>query len=112
MPDLFSFKRGIYGPARIVTLNGNGLTNLDGIDSVKFVYRTLVDGVPVEERNEIVATVHDSAAMQVLVTFSALDVDVEAKYQWQVEVVVGGVTMAFPEKGFYTFSVTDNIEAV
>lgn len=104
--DLFSFKRGARLPTRTITLVGNGLTNLDGIDGVKFVYRT----AGVEERKEIVASVADSAAMKVQVAFGATDVAVEAKYQWHVEVTIGGLIMCFPEKGFFTFSVTDTIE--
>jgi hypothetical protein len=112
MADSFSFKRGARLPVRVITITGNGLTNLDVIDSAKFVYRALVDSVPVEERREIAASVFDSDAMQVSVAFAALDVSVEGKYQWHIEVAVSGLLMYFPEKGFYTFSVTDNIEAL
>lgn len=105
--DAFSFKRGARLPVRIVTLSGNDLSNLDGIASATFVYRA----IGVDERKEIAATVYDSAAMQVSVAFGAIDVATEGKYQWQVEVDVGGLVMTFPEKGFYTFSITDNIEA-
>ena len=109
MADAFSFKRTARLPIRVITLAGNGLSNLDGIDpgSVKFVYRQ----AGVEERKEIAGTVQDSAAMKVAIPFGAIDVATEGKYQWQIEVTVGGLTMCFPEKGFYTFAVTDNIEA-
>jgi hypothetical protein len=108
MADAFSFKKGVRLPSRTITLSGNGLTTLVGVDQVVFVYRKK----GVAERNEIIAVVTDAAAMKVRVDFGALDVDEIATYQWQCEAVVGGERMAFPEKGFYTFSVTENIEAV
>lgn len=104
--DSFSFKRGARLPARIVQLAGNGLTSLDGISGATFVYRK----IGISERKTIAANVHDSAAMQVSVAFGAIDVATEGKYQWQIEVDIGGLVMSFPEKGFYTFSITDNIE--
>lgn len=105
--DQFTFKKGARLPVRIFTLAGNGLANLDGIAGADFVYRRM----GVEERKTIAATVSDSAALQVSVAFGALDVATEGKYQWHIEVDVGGLVMCFPEKGFNTFSVTDNIEA-
>lgn len=110
MSDAFSFKLGMRLPTRILTLAGNGLTSLATIDvgTIKFVYRKK----GVAERNEIAATIFDSAKMQIAVNFGTVDTDELAQYQWHVEAKVGGLLMAFPEKGFYTFSVTETIGAV
>ena len=106
MADLFSFKKGARLPSRTITLVGNGLTTLTGIDNAKFIYRK--SGVV--ERTEILAVVVDVDLLQIRVDFAALDVDEISKYQWHVEVTIGGLVMCFPEKGFYTFSVTETIE--
>lgn len=107
MTDSFSYKQGAQLPSRIVTLSGNDLANLDAIDvdSIKFVYRV----VSKPERQEIVCTISDSATMKIEVDFSALDTDTIAQYQWHVEAKQDGLLMYFPEKGFFTFSVTENI---
>lgn len=108
MSDQFSYKRGMRLPSRIITLSGNGLTSLDSIDanSLKFVYRRK----GVTERKEIAAMVVDEATMRIMVDFGAVDTAVIAQYQWHVEATIGGLPMAFPELGFYTFSITDTIE--
>lgn len=107
MVDAFSFKKGMRLPSRTIVLAGNGVTSLAQLDpgSIKFVYRKK----GVVERNEILATITDAAAMKVRVDFAALDVDEIAAYQWHVEATIGGLGMAFPERGFYQFSVTDTI---
>lgn len=110
MSDAFSYKRGMRLPSRIVTLAGNGLTTLDTVDpgSINFVYRTKA----ANERKLIAAVVVDAAAMKVEIDFGSVDTSVIAQYQWHIEATVGGLPMAFPERGFYTFSVTDQIEVV
>lgn len=108
MSDAFSFKKGARLPSRTLTLSGNGITTLTGVDSVTFVYRE--SGVT--ERRTIAAVITDAPNMKVRVDFGASDVAAIKKFQWHVEAVVGGLTMCFPEKGFYTFSVTEAIEAV
>lgn len=106
--DAFSFKRGMRLPSRIVTLVGNGLANLDSIDpgSIKFVYRKK----GVVERNLITATVVSSTAMTIKVDFGTLDTDELARYEWHIEATIGGLGLAWPERDFYTFSVTETIE--
>lgn len=106
MSDAFSYKRGMRLPRRIITLAGNGLTTLSAVDSIKFVYRKM----GAVERNEIVAAVVDAAALTIEVDFGTVDTDEIAQYQWHVEVTVSGLVMAFPERNFYTFSVTATIE--
>lgn len=108
MSDAFSYKRGMRLPSRIITLTGNGLTSLTGVDpgSIKFVYRT--QGT--HERSVIVASVVDSPTMKIEVDFGAVNTGTIAQYQWHVEATVGGLPMAFPEKGFYTFSIVETIE--
>jgi hypothetical protein len=109
MADAFSYKLGMRLPSRIITLSGNGLTSLDLIDpgSIKFVYRRK----GVVERNEITATIVNSAKMQIAVDFGAVDTDEIAQYQWHVEARIGALPMAFPEVDFYTFSITGTIAA-
>lgn len=106
--DAFSYKRGMRLPARIITLTGNGVTTLAALDSnsIKFVYRKK----GVVERKLIAATISDAAAMKIEVDFGTIDTATIAQYQWHVEAAIGGLVMAFPELGFYTFSVTDTIE--
>lgn len=106
--DAFSYKRGMRLPSRIITLVGNGVTNLTAIDpgSIKFVYRPK----ETNQRKEIAASVVDAALMKIDVDFGAVDTSVAAQYQWHVEATIGGLVMAWPEKGFYTFSVTETIE--
>jgi len=108
MSDVFSYKRGMRLPSRIITLSGNGLTSLDTVDSgsVKFVYRRK----GIAERIEISAIVIDEALMRIEVDFSSVDTGTIGQYQWHVEAKVGGLPMAFPERGFYTFSITETIE--
>ena len=108
MSDAFSYKRGMRLPARIITLSGNGLTNLDTITpgSIVFVYRKK----GTTTRTTIAASVVSSAAMTVRVDFGSVDTAVIAQYQWHVEASIGGLAMAFPEQGFYTFSITEQIE--
>jgi hypothetical protein len=107
--DAFSYKKGMRLPSRIITLAGNGVTSLAQLDvgSIKFVYRKK----GVVERNEILATIVDAAARTISVDFGTVDTDEIAQYQWHVEARIGGLSMAFPEVGFYTFSVTDPIAA-
>jgi len=108
MSDAFSYKRGMRLPNRIITLAGNGLSNLDTVDpgSLNFVYRT--SGFT-GERKVIAAAISESAAMKIEVDFASIDTSVVAKYQWQVEATIGGLPLAWPESGFYTFSITDTI---
>lgn len=108
MKDSFSYKKGMRLPSRFITLAGNGVTSLTQLDvgSIKFVYRKV--GFPLE-RNVIDATIVDAAAMRISVDFGTVDTDELAQYQWHVEAKIGGLPMAFPEVGFYTFSVTDTI---
>lgn len=108
--DAFSYKRGARLPVRIVTLAGNGLSDLSSLDvgSILFVYRT----IGVDERKTITATIFDSPTMKIRVDFGAIDSATLGKYQWHIEAQVGGLTMCFPEKGFYSFSITDQIEVV
>lgn len=105
----FSYKKGMRLPSRIITLAGNGVTSLAQLDSgsIKFVYRKK----GVVERNEILATIVDAAARTIAVDFGAVGTDELATYQWHVEAKIGGLPMAFPEEGFYTFAVTDTIAA-
>lgn len=107
MKDAFSYKKGMRLPSRFITLAGNGVTSLTQLDvgSIKFVYRK----TGVAERNAIDATIVDAAAMRISVDFGTVDTDEIAQYQWHVEAKIGGLPMAFPEVGFYTFSVTDTI---
>jgi hypothetical protein len=109
MADAFSFKKGARAPDRIVALAGNGVTDLSTLDSgsIKFVYRA----AGVVERNEITAAIEgDATDLRIRIPFGAVDVDEIGKYQWHIEAAVGGKLMYWPEKGFYTFSVTENIE--
>lgn len=109
MSDVFSYKKGMRLPSRIITLAGNGITTLTELDpgSIKFVYRKK----GVAERVEIAASIVSASAKTIEVDFGAVDTDEIAQYQWHVEATVGGLTMAWPERGFYTFSVTEAIEA-
>lgn len=109
MSDAFSLKLGARLPSRTITLAGNGITSLDELDpgSIKFRYRKK----GVVERNDIAAVIVDAAAMKIRVDFGAVDTDEIATYEWDIEATVGGLKMYFPEKGFYTFSVTGTIAA-
>lgn len=110
MADAFSFKKGATAPDRIVTLTGNGVTDLSTLDggTIKFIYRTK----GVAELNEIVAAIEgDPTNLQIRVPFGTVDTDVVAKYEWHIEAQQSGKKMYWPEKGFNTFSVTTTIEA-
>jgi hypothetical protein len=106
MKDAFGCKRGARLPSREMTLKSSASFDLAAASSVTFVYRTM----GVVERNEIVAVVVDAPTKKIRIDFADLDVDVEARYEWHVEVVFSSKRMDFPEVGFYTFSVTENIE--
>lgn len=110
MADAFSFKRGASAPDRLVTLAGNNVTDLSALDggTIKFIYRR----AGVTELNEIAAAIEGPTTdLVVRVAFDAINTETIAKYQWHIEAQVSGKKMYWPEKGFYTFSVTDNIEA-
>lgn len=105
--DLFSYKKGMRLPSRVLTLDGNGIASLAELDpgSIRFVYRKK----GVAERNEITPTIVDAAARKIRVDFGAIDTNTIAAYQFHVEGMVGGKLLAWPERGFYTFSVTETI---
>lgn len=111
MSDAFSFKRGAELPARVITLSGNGVTTLAAIDAgtLLFVYRE--KGVETDRRT-INAQIVDAAAMKVEVDFSSVDTATLGRYEWEVEGQIAGRKLYWPEKGFYTFSVTDNIDGL
>jgi hypothetical protein len=110
MADAFSFKRGASAPDRLVVLDGNDVTDLDALDggTLKFIYRT----AGVVELNEIAAAIEGPGTdLTIRVAFDTVDTETIAKYQWHIEAQLSGKKMYWPEKGFYTFSVTENIEA-
>jgi hypothetical protein len=106
--DAFSFKKDARLPSRIVTLSGNGLADLSTIDAntMLFVYRLKGDTV----RKTITATITSIPLMKIQVDFASIDTQNLGKYEWHIEAQITGKKMYWPEKGFYTFSVTDNIE--
>jgi hypothetical protein len=103
MADTFSFKKGARLPSREMTLSSAAAFDLTQAASVTFVYRT--QGVA--ERKTIAAVV--LSASRIRVDFADTDVSTIAKYQWHIEAVFTGKTMCFPERDFYTFSVTETI---
>jgi hypothetical protein len=107
MRDAFSFKRTARLPSREMTLKSAAAFDLATASSVKFVYREM----GVDERREIAAVTVDAPTKKIRVEFGDTDVATIARYEWHVEVVIGGKTMCFPESGYYTFSVTELIEA-
>lgn len=116
MADLFSFKKGARLPSRSLKLKSSASFDLAQASSITFVYRT--KGV-VERRTIAVvvfgATTYDAETEQysasITVDFGATDVATVASFEWHVEAVFSGKTMCFPEKDFYTFSVTETIAA-
>lgn len=107
MADKFSFKKGARLPSREMTLSSAAAFDLAQASSVTFVYRT--QGVI--ERRTIVAVVVDAPTKKVRVDFGDVEVGTIGKFEWHIEAVISGKTMCFPERGFYTFSVTDTIAA-
>jgi hypothetical protein len=107
MFDAFSFKRTSRLPSREMTLKSAAAFDLTLASSIKFVYRALGG----TGRNEIVAVVVDATANRIRVDFADADVATVGQYEWHVEAVFAAKTMCFPESGFYTFSVTEMIEA-
>ena len=111
MSDAFSLKKGAGLPARVITLTGNGLANLDDVDTdgIKFVYRLKDRLVDAPTPVEIAATIVSSEARTILVVIDGETMDV-GRYEWHVRALVGGKAMYFPERGFYYFAVTETIE--
>jgi hypothetical protein len=107
MRDAFSFKRTERLPSREMTLKSAATFDLASASSVKFVYRTK----GIVERRELAAVVVDAPAKRIRVDFGDTDVAIVGKFEWHIEVVLGGKLMTFPEGGFFTFAVTGNIEA-
>lgn len=110
MSDAFSYKHRMRLPSRIITLAGNGVASLSELDpgSIKFCYRVKDSQA---DRKLISATpIGDPADLQVQVDFAAVDTGTEAQYEWHIEATINGLTLAWPERGFYTFSITDTIE--
>ncbi len=106
MPDKFSFKKGARLPSRELLLESVASFDLSAASSVTFVYRAK----GVDERRTIAAVVTDAPGKRIRVDFGANDVATIGVYEWHVEAVFTGQTMCFPERGFYTFSVTDTID--
>jgi hypothetical protein len=105
MADKFSFKKGAVLPSRELTLTSEATFDLSTASSVTFVYRT--QGT--QERKTITAVVTDAPNGKIRVDFGAPDVATIGRYEWHVEAVFSGKTMVFPERDFYTFSVTATI---
>lgn len=106
MSAAFTLKRTARLPSRAITLSGNGITTLQGIDSCAFVYEAAAGGTPVS----LTATVTDAANMVIRVDFGATDVATVGTYKWHIKVTQGGLDMYFPEVGFYTFAITPTLE--
>lgn len=116
MADLFSFKKGARLPSRSLKLKSHASFDLAQASSITFVYRTK----GVVERRTITVSVYGATSYDaeeklysasITVDFGDSDVATIAKYEWHVEAVFSGKTMCFPEKDFYTFSVTEPIAA-
>lgn len=107
MSDAFSFKVGAQLPSRTMTLTGNGLTSLASIDAntMLFVYRPKGTAT----RTTIPATIVDAAAMKIQIDFGTVDTATAGSFDWEIEAQIGGKKLYWPEKGFYSFSVTANI---
>ncbi len=104
MTDKFSFKKGARLPSREMTLTSSTDFNLQTADSVTFVYRKK----GVAERNTIAPVI--LSPTKIRVDFGSIDVDEIAQYEWHVEAVFSSKRMDFPERSFFTFSVTETIE--
>lgn len=105
MADQFSFKKGARLPSRLIKLTSDAAFDLSTA-SVTFVYRPIAS----TERRTIAAVLVAGTTDTIRVDFDATAVAVVGQFEWQIEAVFGELTMIFPEREFFTFSVTPTIE--
>jgi hypothetical protein len=105
MATLFTVKKGAQLPSIDMFLKSSAEYDLAQASAVTFVYQRKDE----TGRTTVPLVVTDAPNKKVRLDLGAGDVANEGTFSCQVEVVLAGKTMVFPQRGFDEFVVTSTI---